>query len=265
MGEPSGEGEEASPEGLGGHHLLAQTDARRPARQVVSHRLYRQPCGVGGETAGREMVEPDTVLEVADGILDLGVVAMVCLQFQGVAVPVGDEGVIAVGGEQGQLRSGRGFHPPDDEPHRRCTGLTLKGDVTGLRHVGGAVHPVGERRPVRLGYGLDELPQALVLANCDGEADIQLAAERDDGVGVEAAVGPHRELSPGPGVAHPPHRLAQEVGGASHGVGAALPEPGHQHVAGAGGDGQQRVIAPLAGVAVVAGPLLGQSVSLADG
>ena len=30
-GEASGEGEEAPPEGLGGHHLLAQTDARRPA------------------------------------------------------------------------------------------------------------------------------------------------------------------------------------------------------------------------------------------
>ena len=40
---------------------------------------------------------------------------------------------------------------------------------------------------------------------------------------------------------HPPHRLPQEVGSV-----AALPQPGHQHVAGAGGDGQQRVIAPLA-------------------
>ena len=30
-GEPSGEGEEASSESLGGHHRLAQTDARGPA------------------------------------------------------------------------------------------------------------------------------------------------------------------------------------------------------------------------------------------
>ena len=57
------------------------------------------------------MVETHAVLEVADGILDLGVAPMVCLQFQGVAIPVGDEGVIAVGGEQGQLRAGRGLHP----------------------------------------------------------------------------------------------------------------------------------------------------------
>ena len=67
--------------------------------------------------------------------------------------------------------------------------------------------------PVRvpLGYGLDEVAQALVLADGDGEADIHPAAGGDDGMGVEAAVGPHRELSPGPGVAHPPHRLTQDT------------------------------------------------------
>ena len=48
------------------------------------------------------------------------------------------------------------------------------------------------------------------------------------------------------------------------GVGPALAQPGHQHVAGSGGDGQQWVIAPCTGIAVVAGALLGQSVSLAD-
>ena len=71
-------------------------------------------------------------------------------------------------------------------------------------------------------------------------------------------------LAPGSAVAHPPHRFTQEVGGAAGGVGAALAQPGHQHVAGAGGDGQQRVIAPLAGIAVVACALLGQSIGLAD-
>ena len=87
----------------------------------------------------------------------------------------------------------------------------------------------------------------------------------NDSVGVEAAVGPHRELSPGPAVAHPPHRLTQEVGGATGGVGPALAQPGHQHLAGAGGNGQQRVIAAGAGIAVVARSLLGQSIGLADG
>ena len=126
-GEPSGQGEEAPPEGPGGHHLLAQTDARGPAGQVMGHRLDGQPGAVGGEAARGEMVEADAVLEVSDGILYLGVAAMVGLQFQGFPVPVGDEAVIAVAGEEGQLGTGRGLHPPDDEPHRGGFGLTLEG------------------------------------------------------------------------------------------------------------------------------------------
>ena len=72
-------------------------------------------------------------------------------------------------------------------------------------------------------------------------------------MGIEAAVGPHRELATGSTVAHPPHRFTQEVGSAAGGVGPALAQAG-----------QQRVIAPRTGVAVVAGALLGQSVGLAD-
>ena len=91
-----------------------------------------------------------------------------------------------------------------------------------------------------------EMAQALVLAHGDGVADVHLAADGDNGMGVEAAVGPHCELSFGPGVSHPAQRLAEEVGGAPGRVGPALPQPGHEHLAGAGGHGQQRVIAPLA-------------------
>ena len=112
--------------------------------------------------------------------------------------------------------------------------------------------------PVRvpLGDGFDEIAQSGVLADGAGEADIRLAADRDHGVGVEPAVGPHSELSAGPGVAHPAHRFTQEVGGAPSRVGAARAQSGHQHVAGSSGDGQQRVIAQLAGVAVAARPLI---------
>ena len=95
-----------------------------------------------------------------------------------------------------------------------------------------------------------------MLADGDGEADIQLAADGDHGVGIEAAVDPHRELSGGSGVAHSAHRLPQEVGRAPSGVGPALAQPCHQHVAGVRGHGQQWVIAPLAGVTMVAGPSL---------
>ena len=58
--------------------------------------------------------------------------------------------------------------------------------------------------PVLLWYRLDQVPQAGALADGDREADIHFPAGGNDSVGVEAAVGPHRELSPGPAVAHPP-------------------------------------------------------------
>ena len=159
------------------------------------------------------------------------------------------------------MGTGRGLHPPDDEPHRCGAGLSPEGGVGGSA---APSHPVGDRRPVCIGNRLDQVPQAFVLADGDGVADIDPAADGDHGVGIEAAVGTHGELA-GPAVANPAHRFTQEVGGAASGVGPALAQPGHQHVAGAGGDGQQRVIAPLAGIAVVACALLGQSVGLADG
>ena len=39
---------------------------RRPAGQVVGHHLYRQPSAVGGEAAGRHVVQTDAVLEVSE-------------------------------------------------------------------------------------------------------------------------------------------------------------------------------------------------------
>ena len=59
------------------------------------------------------MVQSDTILEVADGVLDLGVavidMAEVGFQFQGVPVPVGDEGVIAVVAKRANWELGVGF------------------------------------------------------------------------------------------------------------------------------------------------------------
>ena len=98
-GKPSGDREEAPPQGLGGHQFLSQTDARGPTGQIMGQHLDGQPGSVGGKTARGEMVQPDAVLEVADGILDLGVAAVVGLQLQGIALPVGDEAVIAIAGE----------------------------------------------------------------------------------------------------------------------------------------------------------------------
>ena len=43
VGEPSGEGEEPPPEGLGGYDLLTQPEPRGPAGQVMRQHLHRQP------------------------------------------------------------------------------------------------------------------------------------------------------------------------------------------------------------------------------
>ena len=64
--------------------------------KVVGDGLHGQPGTVGGEASRGEMVEPHAVLQVADGILDLGVAAMVGLEVQRVTLAVGDEGVVAV-------------------------------------------------------------------------------------------------------------------------------------------------------------------------
>ena len=59
----------------------------RPIRAVQRARLWAivwtaSQAPLAGEAARGEMVQPDAVLEVAYGILDLGVAAMVSLQFE---------------------------------------------------------------------------------------------------------------------------------------------------------------------------------------
>ena len=76
---------------------MVTTCSPRPMRAVQRARLCAITCiashapfgklRIGGEAPRGEMVQPDTVLQIADGILDLGVAAMVGLQFQGLSFP----------------------------------------------------------------------------------------------------------------------------------------------------------------------------------
>ena len=131
----------------------------RAMRPVQRARLWAMTCTasqapfgklrIGSEAARGEMVDSHAVFQVPDGVLFLGVAAVVGLQFQDVAVAVGDEGVIAVAGEERQLGAGRGLDPADDETHRRGIGLAAEWDVFSLGHVSGTLHPVGNGPPVR--------------------------------------------------------------------------------------------------------------------
>ena len=107
-GDPSGQGKDPSSEGLGGH----ESARPRPMRAVQRARLWAITCTTSQAPLAAKRPEgmwfsPTAVLEVAYRILDLGVAAMIGLRFQGLPVPVGDEAVIAVDGEEGQLGTGR--------------------------------------------------------------------------------------------------------------------------------------------------------------
>ena len=156
------------------------------------------------------------------------------------------------------------LHPADDEPDRDRVRLARKGGVRRLGDVGSTGDPIRDRRPGVVGDRLDELPDAAVLADRDAEADLHRPPDRDDGVAIEAAVGPHRELAARAGGADPADRLAQEVAGAAGGVGAALAEPRHEDVAGPGRDRQERLIAADLRIGEPGGPLLLEPVRLAD-
>ena len=88
--------------------LVVAVCSPRPIRAVQRARLCAitcigQPGAVGGEAARRKMIQPHAVLQVSNGVLDLGMAAVVGLQLQGFPVPVGDEAVIAIGWRRGPV------------------------------------------------------------------------------------------------------------------------------------------------------------------
>ena len=94
--------------------LVITVRSPRPIRAVQRARLCAitwtaSQAPLAAKRPRRHVVQPDAVLEVAYGVLDLGVAAMIGLQFQRLPIAVGDEGVIAVSGEEGELEPGVGF------------------------------------------------------------------------------------------------------------------------------------------------------------
>jgi hypothetical protein len=63
----------------------------------------RAQAAFGQEHPGGAVAQSGALLEVADGQLDGGVAAVVGVQFDGGAGPVGDERVVAPVGPQGRL------------------------------------------------------------------------------------------------------------------------------------------------------------------
>ena len=125
-GDPSHQSEDPPPEGLGDHGPLAQTNPRRSSGPGYAPSPGPPASAVGGEARRRHVVSPTPYLRSRMAFSTLGVAAMIGLQFQRLPIAVGDEGVIAVSGEEGELGTGRRLHPPDNEPHRRGVRLGLE-------------------------------------------------------------------------------------------------------------------------------------------
>src|SRR5439155_6938129 len=98
------------------------------AQQVAADGGERQPGGVGGERAGGQVGE-GAVGPVGEDLLGLGVAAVVFFGLKHREWRVGEDGVVAPGGEQFALaRSGLAvevFDPADDQPGG--DGLVLAG------------------------------------------------------------------------------------------------------------------------------------------
>ena len=97
--------------------LVVTVRSPRPIRAVQRARLCAitwtaSQAPLAAKRPDGMWFSPTPYLRSAYGVLDLGVAAMIGLQLQGLPIAVGDEAVIAVSGEEGELGTGRRLHPP---------------------------------------------------------------------------------------------------------------------------------------------------------
>ncbi len=124
----------------------------RPADEVVSQHRALQPGAVGAEVARRHMLQAGALLQVADGELDHGVVAVEHIDLDGVADQIGEEGEMAPVRPQRSLAAvGQAGAAHDEAP---CV-------VGALRHLGDAASGVVDVHPGVLGDGGDGGVEAL--------------------------------------------------------------------------------------------------------
>ena len=122
-GEPTGQGEEAPPQGLGGHHLLTETDARRPAARLCAIACTASHAALAAKRPDGRWLRPTPYLRSR--------MAFSISAWRRWSASSSRVSPSHVGDEQGQLRAGRGLHPPDDEPRRlRARGFSKR---AGLR------------------------------------------------------------------------------------------------------------------------------------
>ena len=95
-GDSSGGSQVSASQGVGGDECFVEPETAGPAGQVVGDHVEAKPGGVRSEPPGGEVVETDTVFEVADGVFDDGVAAVIGVKPGGLSGPVRDERVVGV-------------------------------------------------------------------------------------------------------------------------------------------------------------------------
>ena len=96
------------------------TESERSRLNEVSHR---------GKPSVRTVKRALALLKADEGLRDREIAGVLLVNAATVArvrKRFVEEG-LAVVGEEGQLRTGRGLHPPDDEPHRSASASLWKG------------------------------------------------------------------------------------------------------------------------------------------
>jgi hypothetical protein len=112
----SGQSEQSPAHGArGANGVAGQAEQRRPAQQVVRERGDDRPGGVGEEAPGRE-VRQRLILEVADGELDDGVLAVLGFDDVERFSSVGDEREQLPRRQQLALAVKRANTPDDEAP-----------------------------------------------------------------------------------------------------------------------------------------------------
>jgi hypothetical protein len=179
------------------------------------------------------MRQPGARLEVADGQLAHGMAAVVGVQPGGGTDAVGHKGVIAPGRKQLGLVAFVA-DPTHDQP---------VAPVGGLGNLRDSIRLVGDLDPGLLGDLRDRGAHGLGLAHRDRVAHLVAAQPADELGRPEPRIHPQGQLAAGASAAQAGDELVDESEDAAGGVGAALAQPGVEHLAARGVGGQQRVVA----------------------
>ena len=147
---------EPPPEGFGGRDPFTQADAGCPAGQVCAITCTASQCLRWRRSAQGHVRFSPTPLRSPYRILDLGVAAMISLQFGHL---LGGSRSVHEAVDSCRWRRGRAVRNRSVGFTRRTMSRTGAasaslpgGGIGGFGQIGGAVHPVGNRRPVLPGH-----------------------------------------------------------------------------------------------------------------